>query len=748
MDFSKFMEEDFDAKDWVNEAFKNELQGAKKDQHASTLVMKLQMYIQEVNNVLEENCEEALTSLTSVARQMGVVKQEATVLKDHMMEVRSDIEKVERETASSMHQVVYLDMVKKRMLETKSALQQADNWTTLSAEVDNAFESNNLQLIAEKLVGMQTSLDILTDVPDHKERTAKLESLKDRLEASLSTQIVSVFSSQNTGNAAHDLVKIFTNIRRLSELLKYYKRTHRTALLQKWKNLNQENNADNIHSILSSFYDDLHSLLHSQVMWCKQVFVEPHSIVLSLLKEVLQSLDPTLDKLILSYLEGTKSSTMEELKDFKELSERFHKGIANFMPSSVLDSDHMRDLSSEIYRPYVQFVRNYNQYLSKDFEIQLNRIVMDGDDIDDTSKVLSNSVSHFFQVAEVSLQLCSQFSNGAAIPGFINAFEQFTFQYCKEWQRVLVNVKEKFQLSKSGIDSLDNFTNSDDSFETFQICLEIAHASSEAYSKLDDLELSLVAALTYEPTTPVSPKRISQSGFTSTLFMFLCDDQQTRLVKALEVKMNSGDSMLSGAFDHIRKVVQSAHRLALNAGVRPLIEQLKKIGSMKVWSSETAGAALDPSLPDFSFSPQEYVTKIGQYLLTVPQQLDSVASQPSACTGLRYANLPFVGASAPDSAEAASDIWLEAIVKSTLSEFIDQILSIQSLSDSGAKQLLTDINYLCAVADDLGLSNSTNQLKNIGLLATANGEKFSEMVAQDLPQRICSGISRMRGLGR
>lgn len=73
---------------------------------------------------------------------------------------------------------------------------------------------------------------------------------------------------------------------------------------------------------------------------------------------------------------------------------------------------------------------------------------------------------------------------------------------------------------------------------------------------------------------------------------------------------------------------------------------------------------------------------------------------------------------------------------------------IQRLSDTGAKQLVTDINYLCAVADDLGLSGSTNQLRNVGLLAMAGGEKFSEMVAQDLPQRICSGISRMRCLGR
>lgn len=111
---------------------------------------------------------------------------------------------------------------------------------------------------------MQTSLDILTDVPDHKERTAKLESLKDRLEASLSTQIVTVFSTQNT-DSAHDLVKIFSNIRRLPELLKYYKRTHRTSLLEKWRNVNEENNLDNLHSVLSSFYDDLLSLLHSQV---------------------------------------------------------------------------------------------------------------------------------------------------------------------------------------------------------------------------------------------------------------------------------------------------------------------------------------------------------------------------------------------------------------------------------------------------------------------------------------------------
>lgn len=55
MDFSKFLAEDFDVKDWVNGAFKvaqKDVPG-KADAHAATLVMKLQLFIQEVNNSIE-----------------------------------------------------------------------------------------------------------------------------------------------------------------------------------------------------------------------------------------------------------------------------------------------------------------------------------------------------------------------------------------------------------------------------------------------------------------------------------------------------------------------------------------------------------------------------------------------------------------------------------------------------------------------------------------------------------------------
>lgn len=56
MDFSRFLAEDFDVKEWVNAAFRagpKEAAAGQADGHAATLVMKLQLFIQEVNHAVE-----------------------------------------------------------------------------------------------------------------------------------------------------------------------------------------------------------------------------------------------------------------------------------------------------------------------------------------------------------------------------------------------------------------------------------------------------------------------------------------------------------------------------------------------------------------------------------------------------------------------------------------------------------------------------------------------------------------------
>jgi hypothetical protein len=48
-------------------------------------------------------------------------------------------------------------------------------------------------------------------------------------------------------------------------------------------------------------------------------------------------------------------------------------------------------------------------------------------------------------------------------------------------------------------------------------------------------------------------------------------------------------------------------------------------------------------LPTFSLSPQEYITKIGQYLMTLPQQLEpfTMEDNPAIIAALKHGKLPF-----------------------------------------------------------------------------------------------------------
>uniref|UniRef100_A0A8B9HID2 Conserved oligomeric Golgi complex subunit 7 n=1 Tax=Astyanax mexicanus TaxID=7994 RepID=A0A8B9HID2_ASTMX len=201
MDFSKFLADDFDVKDWVNGAFKVAQQEApgRADAHAATLVMKLQLFIQEVNNSIEESSIQALQNMPRVLRDIEALKQEASFLKDQMTMVKEDIKKFEQDTLQSMQVLVEIDQVKSRMQLAAEALQEADKWSTLSADIEETFKTQDVAVISSKLAAMQSSLAMLVDTPDYSEKCVQLEALKNRLEALASPQIVSTFNTLSTG---------------------------------------------------------------------------------------------------------------------------------------------------------------------------------------------------------------------------------------------------------------------------------------------------------------------------------------------------------------------------------------------------------------------------------------------------------------------------------------------------------------------------------------------------------------------
>eukprot|EP00041_Stephanoeca_diplocostata_P030555 m.928645 g.928645 ORF g.928645 m.928645 type:complete len:580 (+) comp23778_c0_seq3:78-1817(+) len=295
MDFAVFSDPAFDAKSWVNEALRppNREPSANADTHASGLVMKLQMFIQEVNNSLEATSEQVVQDLPRVVRSVDLVNQEVTSLKDRIGAVKNEVEKVERETAESMRMLMVFDTVKSRMEATSSALQEADNWETLSADVDKAFASNDLAAMSSTLLGMQRSLMVLQDVPDYDQRQERVKRLQDQLEVAMSPKLMKAFADHDDG-AAHECAVTFRDMDRENRVGHYYIQCHVAPLQASWQKLSADDTSP-LSTVLPKFYGEVEELWSAERAWAPVVFAaDSEAKVAQLICDVLAARTPSM----------------------------------------------------------------------------------------------------------------------------------------------------------------------------------------------------------------------------------------------------------------------------------------------------------------------------------------------------------------------------------------------------------------------------------------------------------------------
>lgn len=95
------------------------------------LVMKLQLYVQQVNNSLENSSQQVLASLPKIMRDAKVLQEEALVLKEKMGQVKQEIVQIEEDTRKSINSIEKLDKMKNKLTIAKQGLHESDNWTVL-----------------------------------------------------------------------------------------------------------------------------------------------------------------------------------------------------------------------------------------------------------------------------------------------------------------------------------------------------------------------------------------------------------------------------------------------------------------------------------------------------------------------------------------------------------------------------------------------------------------------------------------
>ncbi|CAL7939223.1 unnamed protein product [Xylocopa violacea] len=728
MDVSAFSEDTFDVKDWINKTFKSAEAQENKDAFVSSLVMKLQLYVQQVNGALEETSQSVLSSLPRVLRDTQLLQQEALALREKMVAVKQEIEK---DTVSSMTTLERIDRIKTDLQTAKQGLHEADNWSVLANDVEEVFESGDIGAIANKLFSMQKSLAMLVNVVDYEDKKLQLEGLKNRLEAMASPKLVQAFTAANL-EQSKVYVDIFNKMERLPQLLKYYHNCLKVSLGQEWRRTIELAQDENVPYWLHTYYDKLLSTWNDQVKWCHQVFPNTSiDIIIEVYADLLRSLDPGIPECIEAILkQHSNAMQLSLLLELKQITKHFAVNLQGAIETSThgkLQNQKLLSLAQAIYAPYVPYVMKYNVYETAQLEHQLQSISSVQDDLSDTINTLSLSIARVMEYANEAHKRCKLFTDGCGYPSLLKSLASYFNKYLEKYQAAI------WQLERKKVKHED--------WNLFQMCLTLMQTIGDFLGQIQQFEKSLIIDI-----TEANNKLQSTSGsvFNQYKKLLLNSSSQTELENLVASFQKEEETILDKIIKSIHKLCSDLHRATYEVIFAPIFTQLLLVQKAPAWSTESNKVThISADLPDYSFAPQEYITQVGQYLMTLPQHLEPflLRENPSLTHALKAADPQY----AQSSTESGfTGILLDIIAKGTCQMFLDQTLGICQLNSAACKQLATDIDYLGNVLDELGLSLSEN-LQHMSLLLRLPPEDYQNS-SSGCNARVVAAVRQMRNI--
>nr|XP_018910859.1 PREDICTED: conserved oligomeric Golgi complex subunit 7 [Bemisia tabaci] len=711
MDLAAFSEDNFDPKEWINKTFRNAESQVSKEAFVRNMVKKLQLYVQQVNCSLEDTSQQVLASLPRVSHETEVLCHEARSLQKKLQEVEGEISKVKKNAGDSIASLEALDKIKNKMLTAKQALHEADNWSILAADIEELFESGDVASIAEKIENMQSSLNALTSVSDFENRKMQLEGLKNRLEALVSPQLVQAFSSGSTDDSMK-FVKIFSAMDRSPNLLKYYTKFQKSLMCQKWHDTVNSEQEETVADWMKSFYSYLFSNYHSLSSWVTQVFTptSPTDMLCKLYVDVHLNLQPSLSSCISTGLKQ-QNQQLNYLIELKQISQQF----ANNMKSVISDRASLESIYSVIYQVYTPFTSDYAKLEKDVVEQELSKISSERDDLMDVIQGFSQNISSVMTIANNVESRCYQFSNCAVFSQLVQVQSTLFMSYLKQHSSI--------------IDQLESKTSPHEDWNLFQMCLTFLQSLGEFLNEIKLYEKDLKSKIT---NAWKSAALESSRYITSELLRRKLEQQ----ISSLEDDPDA--DIFSDVLKQIEENCKKVHSITYKVIFSPIAEQLKHTNDICQQFREST-----QELPDYSYAPQEYVTQIGEYLITLPQHLEPflLRENPALVSALRLADLSYQSNQSADSAS----ILLNMVAHGTCSKYSDHILSIDELLSSHCKQLVVDIDYLGNVLEELGV-HLTETLQQIKTLLGLSPETYKTAQTMGVPAKLVSAIRQMRNI--
>ncbi|CAF0742741.1 unnamed protein product [Adineta steineri] len=392
----------------------------------------------------------------------------------------------------------------------------------------------------------------------------------------------------------------------------------------------------------------------------------------------------------------------------------------------------------ELYSPYTDVFQNYSTYEQEQLKDALDTVQLDTNDTSTSIQLLASSISNVFAIANETIERCKQLTNGRTIISLLGVLQTFFIDYIGELKRVVNNIRERHSKILGNED-----------WELFRQTIRILEICGELILAYEQFETSLVHQMSQminEWHNKTNKYKQNDDIFDLSIESFINNISSAdkhdflSIVNALE---NATYSLFPDIPKQLSKFSDECHRFSFDVVFLPINSLLNGFSKLPIWSSENRGTIV-ADLPSFSLVPQENITKIGQYLLMLPQHFEpfNLHDNQQLRVAFKKGKLPYL-----EDKELSNDLtscWLDSVALATMRVCMEQTLQIQTLNSTGLKQLIMDLQYLFSVLEDFGLKD-VSDFRDMLELLNADETTFEEL-ARKKSARMVTTIRTMRHL--
>uniref|UniRef100_A0A7N0U655 Conserved oligomeric Golgi complex subunit 7 n=1 Tax=Kalanchoe fedtschenkoi TaxID=63787 RepID=A0A7N0U655_KALFE len=403
------------------------------------------------------------------------------------------------------------------------------------------------------------------------------------------------------------------------------------------------------------------------------------------------------------------------------------------------DSDKiLLDALKAVYLPYDKFKQSYGQMeraiLSSEIEkIDLRGAVTrgvgaQGIELSETVRRMEESVPQVIILLEEAVERCISFTGGSEVDELINALDDVMLQYISNLQEILKTLRAVCGVDgdgpgsrrESGVDRKEgahstrkvDLLSNEEEWSMVQGALQILTVADCLTSRSSVFEASLRATLARLSTSlsvavfgssiDQNPSHLaSEDGTTDSLSVGRAaldvaavrlvglPDKARQLFNLLTQSKDPRFHALPHASQRVTAFADTVNELVYDVLISTVRVRLRDVSRLPIWSSVEEPSAFP--LPSFSAYPQTYITSIGEYLLTLPQQLEPLAE------GISNSD------SNADEAQFFATEWMFKVAEGATALYMEQLRGIQYITDRGAQQLSVDIEYLTSVLSALSM---------------------------------------------